>query len=134
MLVNNKADGFSLFELMIVVSIISILAAIAIPSYQRYTLRARFTEVISITQIYKIAVALAMQQGAPLDELVNGKHGIPDSPKNNKSIKSILVENGIITVISTQMTHEATYILKPNNDGNTWTIGGTCLKEGLCHA
>lgn len=130
----SKANGFSLFELMIVVTIVSILATIAIPSYQHYTQRARFAEVISITQIYKVAVALAIQQGVPLSELGNGKHGIPESPKNIKNIKSILVENGIITATSTQMTNEATYLLKPNNEGNTWTVSGSCLKQGLCNA
>ncbi len=133
MLVRNT-KGFSLIELMIVAAIISILATIAIPSYQHYTKRARFIEVISAAQIYKIAVALALQQGIPLNELTNGKYGIPDSPKNIKNVKSILVENGIITAISTQITNEATYILKPNTEGDVWTVSGSCLKQGLCHA
>src|SRR5579862_7533711 len=96
-------QGFSLIELMIVVAIIGILAVIGIPSYQKYTQRARFAEVISITESFKTAVTLALQEGSPLVELVNGAHGIPPEPKASKHIASLKVENGIITVTGTEI-------------------------------
>jgi len=127
-----KTQGFSLIELMIVVAIIGILSTIAIPSYQNYTQRARFSEVIAATSPFKTAVSLALQQGAPLNELNNESHGIPAIPAATKNLASIKVENGVITSTATQTASGNTYILKPNTDGSVWTVDGTCVKAGLC--
>src|SRR3990167_8905971 len=112
----SRNIGFSLIELMIVVSIIGILAVIAIPSYQTYTQRARFAEVITSADLFKTAVALAIQEGSSTSELINGSHGIPPEPKATKNLASIKVENGMITAIATDLAGSATYILKPNTD------------------
>lgn len=128
------SSGFSLIELMIVVSLISILAVIAIPSYQNYTQKARFTEVVSATEVFKTAVAIALQQGNSLAELVNGSHGIPGEPKPTKNLANVKVESGVITAVGTEIVNNATYILKPSSDGSHWTVGGSCLKSGLCNA
>jgi type IV pilus assembly protein PilA len=56
-------QGFTLIELMIVVAIIGILAAIAIPAYQDYTIRAKVTEGIGLADAAKTAVAEAYQSG-----------------------------------------------------------------------
>lgn len=131
---SRRSFGFSLIELMIVVAIISILSVIAVPSYQNYTKRARFAEVITSTEAFKLAVSLALQEGYPLSELSNGAHGIPASPKTTKNLASLKVANGIITAVATQLMDGVTYILKPNADGSSWTVGGTCVKQGFCNA
>ncbi len=139
LLLKNKklhlsSAGFSLIELMIVIAIIGILAVIAIPSYRNYTQRARFAEVVSAAETFKTAVALAIQQGVPLAELVSGAHGIPVSPAATKNLNTIEVDGGTITATGTDLVDNHTYILTPTPDGSVWNISGSCLDKGLCNA
>jgi type IV pilus assembly protein PilA len=60
---NKMQKGFTLIELMIVVAIIGILAAIAIPAYQDYTIRAKVTEGLNLADAAKTTVAEAFQSG-----------------------------------------------------------------------
>jgi type IV pilus assembly protein PilA len=119
---------------MIVVAIIGILSVIAMPSYQTYTKRARFAEVISATQPFKLAVSIALQTGANASDLKSGIHGIPASPNSTANLASINVKNGIITAIGTRLVDNKTYVLKPDAEGNNWMVDGTCLNTGLCES
>lgn len=130
---STTISGFSLIELMIVIAIVGILAVIGIPSYQQYTQRARFSEVIAATEPFKIAVSIALQSETPIAELNNGSHGIPAEPKPTKNLASVKVENGIIIATATELISTITYQLKPNSDGSNWTVSGTCVKAGLCN-
>ena len=124
--------GFSLIELMVVVAIISILAIMSIPSYRGYTERARFVEVITATEPYKIAVAIALQSGVNAAELQQGTNGIPLPPEATKNLESLTVENGTINATATALAGGATYSLTPQHEGSRWAVSGTCLKKGLC--
>jgi type IV pilus assembly protein PilA len=64
-MLNKMQKGFTLIELMIVVAIIGILAAIAIPAYQDYTIRAKVTEGLNLADSAKTAVAESWQSGGP---------------------------------------------------------------------
>ena len=85
--------GFTLIELMIVVAIIGILAAVALPAYQDYTVRAKVTEGISLAGSAKVAVAENASNGKPFDS----GYTAPTATANVASI-AISQATGEITV------------------------------------
>jgi type IV pilus assembly protein PilA len=130
---NHSLSGFSLIELMIVVSILGIISVISIPCYQNYTQRARFAEVITATEPFKIAVSLALQTGANSAELNTGRTGIPATPKPTKNLASISVKNGVITATASHLLGNTTYVLQPDDKGSNWSVSGTCINAGICN-
>jgi type IV pilus assembly protein PilA len=70
----RKQTGFTMIELMIVVAIIGILAAVALPAYQDYTIRARVTEGLSLAQSAKLAVSetTITNNALPADQAATG--------------------------------------------------------------
>jgi prepilin-type N-terminal cleavage/methylation domain-containing protein len=129
---NKFCRGFSLIELMIAVAIIGILSAIAIPSYNHYTQKARFAEVITSVQPYKLSIALALQEGKQLNELLQGSNGIPIFDVATQNVESITVINGVINALATQAAGAYTFTLTPNALGTQWQTGGSCKVAGVC--
>lgn len=77
-LMQKAQRGFTLIELMIVVAIIGILAAVAIPAYQDYTVKAKIANAISSVASVKTAVALCAQEaGGILTSCNAGSNGVP---------------------------------------------------------
>ena len=68
----NMQKGFTLIELMIVVAIIGILAAVALPAYQDYTIRAKVSEVILAASTCRTSISEAYQTGSALPAAANG--------------------------------------------------------------
>lgn len=89
-------QGFTLIELMIVVAIIGILAAVALPAYQDYTARAKITEVIGFMSAAKAGVAEAYASEGSLDNIDTEKAGVDDAV-TSKYLAFLEVEKGVIT-------------------------------------
>ena len=96
----KKQQGFTLIELMIVVAIIGILAAIAIPAYQDYTIRAQVSEGLNLTGAAKAAVTEYFQDRGtmPLDNTVAGI-STPATSIAGKYVTSVQVVAGRIDVL-----------------------------------
>jgi len=132
----TKQQGFTLIELMIVVAIIGILAAIAIPAYQDYTIRARVTEGLSLADSAKTAVAETFQSNPTLP--LDTGWTVPAATTN---VASVALDNatGNITITYTAAAGNGTITVVPNpalvsgtpvSGSMTWDCtGGTLLAK-----
>ena len=94
----KASRGFTLIELMIVVAIIGILAAIAIPAYQNYVIRAQVSEAVILASGLKVQVLDIYANDGALLAMSSGSYGIPDAASvTGKYTDNVKVVGGVIT-------------------------------------
>jgi type IV pilus assembly protein PilA len=132
--------GFTLIELMLVVAIIGILAAVIIPAYQNHLKKQKFAEVIAASVAAKSAVEACIQHLNSSAGCDGGSNGIPaDATGDSGSrVATVSTKNGVVTVVPKEkdgILATDTYVLTPT-PGNPvqWSTSASgCLATVLCN-
>jgi type IV pilus assembly protein PilA len=133
-------QGFTLIELMIVVAIIGILAAVAIPAYQDYTKRAKFQDIVNAAAPIEKAISLCLNENGGTATLCDDatKVGIGSITNSKEAATGLAITTGTAAVTATGNAGSGgyTYINTPSLAAGAtqivWTQSGTCLAAKAC--
>jgi type IV pilus assembly protein PilA len=133
--------GFTLIELMIVVAIIGILAAVALPAYQRYINRAAYTEVLAQANPIKTAMTVCLNSASGLGECDTLDELGVVSPPSTNAFDSLTLTAGTGVITMTPKAYKGivvgdTCTMTPTVSASApltivkWTYGGPCVSQG----
>ncbi len=124
----KQQKGFTLIELMIVIAIIGILAAIAIPAYQDYTVRSKVSEGLNLAGAAKLAVAETYDSEGSFLSANNGSYGLPSAGSiNGNYVSQVAVgASGLITI-----TYNQNLGGNPTANGQTMTLRPTARQGSM---
>lgn len=136
---NKSQKGFTLIELMIVVAIIGILAAIALPAYQNYVKRAAYSEIIAGMAPLQTAVTVCYQESSSLANCdTAAKLGVTLPSKTTGALNTIAITATTAVLTATPnngykgISSDDTCILTPTATSGTlkWDYSGGCVTNG----